>query len=194
MKLLLIGVILSMNVSAKPVHTQLHPIENLGTQICARYVISEYVSKDVEELISEYIIERKLGSGDNKSVVNFMNKNKDLLTCPDSRNPDNRRNIIKMAVANDATRAMIYKFLFTISKQSGVRVDFNAVEKINGKFETPLDFIDNEILISSDRGYLKKLKQVRNIMENTFGAKNFNSLSLKIRSQYEENTLLQRVK
>jgi hypothetical protein len=220
MKLLLLGVILSINISVSAgasdpseckhcekslsgtpdkavpgdlrklaAHTKLTPEQNLGNQICMKYSKSTNLPVDITEVISKHIKKYRLGSGNDKSIVNFMNSNKNLLDCPDLDNDGVRRNIIKMAVHRDKVRPMIYKFLFKISKTSGVKVDFNAVDYVDGKFETPLDYIDDQIANANSKTYLKKLKQLRNIMANTFGAKNFNSLSPAIRSMYKDNTL-----
>ena len=220
MKLLLLGVILSFNISANAgssdpseckhcekslsgtpdkavpadfrklaAHRKLTPEQNLSNLICMKYATSTNLHADVANVISKHIKRHGIGSGDEKSIVNFMNNNKDLLNCQDLDNEGVRRNIIKMAVHRDKVRPMIYKFLFKISKTSGTQVDFNAVDYVDGKFETPLDYLDNRIANTNSKTYLKELKQLRNIMANTFGAKNFNSLSPTIRSVYEDNTL-----
>ncbi|MFT6630927.1 MAG: hypothetical protein ACJAS4_000871 [Bacteriovoracaceae bacterium] len=170
-------------------HPAFNPIEELGSLICIRYNKSFDVAKDVKNLVSNYIKKNDLGSGNEPNVVDFLNTNKDLLNCPDINNKKLRRNIIKMAIAQNNIKPMIYKFLFKISKTSGTKVDFNAVDYIDGKFETPLDYIDNLIATKKNKGLLKKLNQLKEIMVINFGAKNFVSLSPVVRSQYENNGL-----
>lgn len=169
-------------------HTTLTPIQRLGTRICMEYSISPNIADDVTELISGYIKKNTAGSGDDKSIVNFMNTNKDLLDCPDLDNEGVRRNIIKMAIDRDKVRPMIFDFLFKISNKTGVYIDFNAVDCIDGKCETPLDYLDNEITLTTDKVYLKKLNLTRKIMASKkYQAKRFDELPQAVKNQYLVN-------
>lgn len=91
--LLLLSVILSFNITpsvaadkAVPgdfrklpeVHMQLDPIEDLGTKICITFHQARNIGEAVNQILSDFIVSNKLGNGDSKSIVTFLNRNKDL--------------------------------------------------------------------------------------------------------------------
>lgn len=222
MKLLLFGVILSLNISAKAVegdckhcapglsgtadksipsdlrklaavHTQLDPVQLLGSKICYKFKTSGDIGQSVNDLLVDYITTNNLGSGDSKSVVNFLNKNKDLLSCEELSLEDVRRGIVKIAISRNRMKP-VTKYLFKISKEAGVPMDFNSVDFVQGEFETPLDYID-KIMAGKTHitmtPYLKKeLPKLRSRLIKRFKAKKFSELPVATQNRYKtENGL-----
>jgi hypothetical protein len=100
-----------------------------------------------------------------------------------------------MAISRAKIKPMIYNYLFKVSKDAGIKMNFNSVEYVEETFETPLDYLDNVIAgktpIIIDPVLKKYLERLRGRLVKRFDAKNFKSLPPMIRSQYKENILNQ---
>lgn len=98
-----------------------------------------------------------------------------------------------MAISRNRIKPMIYKYLFKVSKDAGIKMDFNAVEHINGSFETPLDYIDN--LIAGKTPIIvgpvlkKEFDLLRRRLVKRFNAKKFRELPNTVQNQYKDRLL-----
>jgi hypothetical protein len=171
MKLLLIGVILSFNISAKAVdgeckhcpktlsntpikslpeafrkvanYKKLTPINSLADSLCRLYRFSKDVPTDAKEEISSFMIKNNKGKPTLPNMILFLNKNKDELHCETGKG---RRNFIKEAITVAYHNPMINNFLiekFLLDEEGSPMIDFNAVDIINGQPETVLDYLDS---------------------------------------------------
>jgi hypothetical protein len=169
MKLLLIGVILSFNISAKAVdtdckhcekslsgtpdkavpkdlrkiasYTPLTKLQKLGTRLCMLYTNSRDISKDATQIMTNYLNENTSIKPTNVNIVKFINTNQDEMNCSDEIGL--RRNFIKMAIKGNSHRTMISDYLMDTLLLDDALLDFNAVDIVDGQPETVLDYLDS---------------------------------------------------
>lgn len=152
-----------------------YKLQDLATQICGLYKASTNIPGDTKELVSSYMIENDMGAPTTANMIKFLNQNKNHLQCYG-------RNYIKYSVIKKSYEPMIYKLLTSELVADNNFIDFNAVDIVNGKPETLLDYIDS---IIADPDYIgtnhyteiKKLRAHLTDKKNGFGAKNHSDLS-----------------
>ncbi len=151
---------------------------------------------EVWPIIYKYFQRHNLGEANKENIIRFINANKDYLNCAG----ESRGNFIKVAIAKIHYSEVIKGYLFPISKRNNanVEVDFNAVEMVNGKPETIVDFID-ALIADEVEGYsfsnqtkdeLKRLRRVLVDEQRGFAAKRFAELPKEIQDQYLSGTIL----
>ncbi len=163
------------------------PEEFLGSKICNSFVMANDVTKKIEVLVNERYIEVASEASTSRKIVEYLNNNKDKLTCLNvSPGKSGRHNIIKRAISEeDMIQLVIYDYFFKLSKEAGLKIDFNAVEKIDGEFETPLDYLLKEIAryeVGSSK--YKELNKLKIIMVRGYGAKQFKDLPDAVKKKY----------
>ncbi len=166
----------------KPKSRQLTKIEKLGWKFCHLYTNSRDIPGDARKAIKDYMLKNNEGEPTLENMINFMNRNKDQLRCGD-------RNYIKKAVATSSMEAMIYKFLSGELDNDDIYIDFNAVDIIDGKPETVLDYLDKVIAGEGNHSsvYVVEVKKLRNFLadeDDGYSAKKFNELPASVRAKY----------
>jgi hypothetical protein len=172
-------------------------LRGLANNICTEYGRSGGNLKEtIPNEFKKYFQRHNLGEANKENIIRFINANKDYLNCAG----ESRGNFIKVAIAKIHYSEVIKGYLFPISKRNNanVEVDFNAVEMVNGKPETIVDFID-ALIADEVEGYsfsnqtkdeLKRLRRVLVDEQRGFGAKRFAELPKEIQDQYLSGTIL----
>jgi hypothetical protein len=172
MKLLLIGVILSFNITASAAADDpsecKHCVRSLsGTpdkavpgdlRKIASYTPLTKLQKLGGLLCQLYTDSRDIPKDATQIMTNYLNENTSIKPTNENivkfinKNQDEmdcsdelglRRNYVKMAIKGNTHRTMISDYLMDTLLLDDVMLDFNAVDIVNGQPETVLDYLDS---------------------------------------------------
>lgn len=208
MKLLVWGVILSLNLSmvnASPsdpsqyAHGELKATEeinkyddsklrNLAQSICLYYNIAgakfgEKFNLVVKNHMSKY---EGINNPTPKQITNFLNKNKNKMTCGSGKNKKN----YMMVAFDESSHISLFRKVFQreyMKKDRSAKVDVNAVSYTGpgGSPETVIDYMDGLIADNKrSKGILKEVKKLRKFFVKKLGGKKFTEFSASLQEEY----------
>lgn len=201
--LLLLSAILSLNITASMAsdkavsgdsrkttsYTPLTKLQKLGTRLCMLYTDSRDIPKDATQVMVDYLTKNTSIKPTNANIVRFINQNQDELDCVDDNGL--RRNFVKIAIKGRHHLSMISGYLMDTLLLDEVLLDFNAVDIVNGKPETVLDYLDAVLdgsagikVTANMRKEFTNLRFTLSDEEDGFGAKNFEDLPQAVKNKY----------
>lgn len=130
--------------------SEIENLHNLANKICLTFTVvsidnSNNLKERVNNLILDYLSLDKR-EDNTKAVTQFWNEKSECLICntktAQGRNPEH---VLKRAVSLLFHREIFFHYLFSFKDP---KIDFNAIEIVDGQEETLLDYIDN--IIASD--------------------------------------------
>ena len=196
MKYLLLGILLSCSLFASAVHQHsnskpLTELQLLGTRLCMLYTDSRDIPKDATQIMVNYLTENTSIKPTTVNIIKFINQNQDEMDCSDDRGI--RRNFVKMAIKGRHHGSMISAYLMDtlLPEDEETMLDYNAVDIINGKPETILDYLDAVLDGSAGLKVTENMRKDFNNLRFTlidvddgFGAKHFKDLPKAVQAKY----------
>ena len=174
---------------------KLKPQEVLGGSICWRFLNSNDLTSDIEKVVKKHYNKQQATKKNPKkptakNLVDFLNTNNDFLTCMNNSSKEGEQHsIYKRAMSESgAIKHVLYKYFFKLSKEAGVKIDFNPVELVDGKFETPLDYLIKEKAeCEFESVAYNQLKSLELRLVKLFDARTFEDLNPEVKNHYISN-------
>lgn len=146
----------------------------LAGRICYLYSQSGQIPKDTKKLISDYMTSNDYSQPTLANMIKFLNHNKNNLQC-------SGRSFIKEAINQRVYKPMVYSLLTSEFDTGDEYINFNAIDVVDGKPETIVDYMDYIIANGEKRGeqYIKEVSELRDYLmdeEDGFAAKRFKDL------------------
>jgi hypothetical protein len=152
----------------------------LANQIATKFTIAKEVNNknlviQVNELIENYL-DLNHSENNKKEILIFWNTKSQYLICDTgTKKSRESENILKRAIYLKLYPEMFFSYLMSFKDPT---IDFNAIEVVDGKNETILDYIDNimeeqDVELNYNASQVRKL---RKILATQFGAKKASEL------------------
>lgn len=167
---------------------------DLASRLCTLYSISGDIVSDSKDTIVNFIKTKEpdYPSPSTADIIRLLNKNKNYMIC------ENGKNFINFAIEkgyyNEIVVALFGEELFS----DDVLLDFNAITMTYNpttKLEEPmtvLDYIEKVALldpaISGDDTTAREITEIKDLIIEDFGAKNYSALTLAERAGFDRLT------